>query len=53
MDVFNGTFGVCSDSGSGALDMANECGVCGKSLAIIFRGHNAVSFMLKLMYMYS
>ena len=30
MDVFNGTFGVCNDSGSGASDMANQCGVCGK-----------------------
>ena len=35
MDVFNGTFGACNDSGSGALDMATECGVCGKLLARI------------------
>ena len=35
MDVFNGTFVACNDSGSGALDMATECGVCGKLLAQI------------------
>ena len=35
MDVFNGSFGVCNDSGSGASDMANQCGVCGESVAII------------------